>query len=473
MTRQLAAVLLLLLPTVACRSQASGAPRPIVLITIDTLRADHLGLYGGTGLATPHMDRIGREGAVVRTAYAPFGRTTQSVGTILTGLHPLRHGAFGLSHALPESVETVTERLRASGYATAAFVTNVHLRRGQGFEQGFSLFSNAPERWERDSAFAITREGLAWLSQRAADEPFFLWLHYLDPHWAYAPDPEWARRADTDWSGGFDLFERVRSRQLAKGEIIFSADEVLTAREIEHARRLYAAEVAQTDAAIGELVAGLEQLGLLERVILLLTADHGEALGDHRYWFAHGEMLYDDTLWVPLLIRAPGLVPAGTELIGTALLEDVAPTLLELATGQDARGPHDGQSLADELGAGGRVRLGERTALHLTDHDFLHDENPRRYLPGLEGRWWAIRQGDWKLIRVPRGEGLAPEEELYNLALDPKERDDRLAHEPQIAARLRRELDRQQASFGRVEAADEAEVDEQLLDALRRLGYLN
>lgn len=352
-------------------------PRPVLFVTVDALRADRVGAYGSRGLPTPAIDRFAREGALVEGAVAPMGRTTQAVGTLLTGLHPLAHGADGLGMTLPAGPPTLAERFRAAGYDTAAFASNVFLRPGLGFERGFGVFSNPKQRWDGDSAAALTDEALAWLRRAAqGDRPWFLWVHYLDPHWTYEPPAEFGTRADPDWNGPFDFFGRVAASRLSKGQAIFETDRILTAREIEHVQRLYDGEVAATDAAIAALWNGLLSLGLADRVIVVFTADHGESLGEHRYWFAHGEYLYEPSLRVPLLVRAPGIVPAGTRVTGTVPTQDVAPTLLDLA-GLPPFEAADGRSLAALLRAGGRQGAPPATTVHVADHILVHPENPR------------------------------------------------------------------------------------------------
>lgn len=429
-----------LLVTVSFFAAACLADPPphVVLITVDTLRADHCGAYGRPPLPTPAFDRIAAAGAVVERAYAPFGRTTQSLGSILTGLHPLRHGADGLGMPLPAENMTLAERFAAHGYRRGAFVSNLWIQPGRGFEQGFELFSNPPPRWERDSAPEITAEALAWARDaERSGEPIFLWVHYLDPHWPYEPPEPWAKRADPDWNGSFDLFQQIGDRRAddhpdapTKGDVIFAADRLLTPREIEHVRRLYAAEVAATDAAVGTLLDGLQQAGILDDAVVVFTADHGESLGEHRYWFAHGEYLYDETLRVPLFVQAPG-VPPGSRLAGNALSMDIYPTLLALA-GLPPATAIDGVDLSGALRGAAPGPPADRLSLHLSDHVLVRDENPRTRVPGRAGRWCAARAGAEKLIEIPQADG-SRSREFYDLASDPAEQRDRSGESPDVA----------------------------------------
>ncbi len=460
-------VLTALLATCSCRGPATGRV-PVILVTIDTLRLDRVGLHGAK-LPTPAIDRIGREGAVADYAVAPFGRTTQSIGSIFTGLHPLHHGADGLGMSLPAEAVTLAEILAQRGYETAAFATNVVLAPELAFNQGFRLYSNPRARWEHDCADAITEDALTYVARREfGDKPLFLWLHYLDPHWPYEPRPEYARAAGAPGGDATRIAERVASSQLAWGRLIFDARAALAPAEIETLRRLYDGEVVQTDAALGRLWDGLAKDGLLDDAIVILTSDHGESLGEHDYWFAHGEYIYDSVLRVPLFVRAPG-VRAGTRLSGIVRLEDVMPTILDLA-GLTVPDGLDGRSLAAELRRGGAVAVPARSAVHLADHLLVRNENPRRPVKGREGRWWALREGNLKLIRIPTGTGTWSEE-LYDIASDPGEQHNVVAERAADAARLRGELERAAAALargGRPETAEQPAVDR---DALRSLGY--
>jgi arylsulfatase A-like enzyme len=477
-SRQLAAASLpaLALPCLllgACDGRSAERPL-VVLVTVDTLRADHVWNQTAGEQLAPRMQGFARAGALARDAFVPFGRTTQSVGTILTGRHPLQHGADGLGMALAEDVRTVAEVFAKAGYRTAAFTSNYFLRPGLGFDQGFDLYSCPSSRWEGNSASAITGEALAWLdSQREAEAPLFLWVHYLDPHWTYEPPRALARKFDPDWTEADESELQRRLDQANDGERIFQADRTLRPRDVRHLDRMYKAEVAATDAAIGRLLDGLDRMGLGSRSAVLLTADHGESLGEHRYWFAHGEYLYDATLRVPFAVRAPGLIPRGTELVGPVGLADVAPTLMGLA-GLSGLEDGGGRNLTPLMRRGGRQQVPERSWVHLTDHRLVRDENPRRPVEGRPGRWWAIREGSLKLIQVPVGDDRHAVE-LYDTAEDPAETRDLSETMPRRARELEAVLERRRQALVR---DFETTLDttprpgSEDLEMLRSLGYV-
>src|SRR5262249_20702318 len=246
------------------------------------------------------------EGALLEQLVVPVPRTTQSIASLMTGRVPARHGARGLFDALPATGgPTLAETLRGAGFATAAFASNVFLRPGQGFERGFSLFDNPARRWERNGAAATVPDALDWASRQGAAR-WFLWVHLLDPHWSYEPPPPFDARAGGILPEDVSLYRDVAEGRLPKGDVAFGA--ALTAERAAHFAALYDGEVASTDAAIGTLVDGLRSRGLLDGTLLVVTADHGESLGEHGYRFAHGEVLYEDNVHVPALVRAPGVI---------------------------------------------------------------------------------------------------------------------------------------------------------------------
>jgi arylsulfatase len=310
---------------------ACGRPQPagpdLVLITVDTLRADRLGCYGGRGDLGEAICSVADPGTRFTWAFAAAPITIPSVASILTSTYPSEHGFSQWStDPLREDLKTLAEVLAARGYLTAAFVSNPLLRRARDVERGFHLYDDRMPRRERSRpdyrervARDATEAALDWLG--SARSPWFLWIHYQDPHGPYEPpdapeirDPPGGRRLsvlqhNSGWHGipAYQALPGLRTPQ-------------------SYARR-YDDEIRYLDLHIGRL---LEVLAARERVpIVALTADHGEALGEDGYYFAHGQSVGLDQVRVPLLIRAPGL-PTGVVSRPVSLL-DVAPTLVHLA----------------------------------------------------------------------------------------------------------------------------------------------
>ena len=477
----------LLLAGLFAAAGCGRAPRAsAVLITIDTLRADRLGCYGYARPTSPHIDALARQGMRFERARTTLPRTTQSIASILTGRLPKTHGARGLFARLPEANLTLAEALRQAGYRTAAVVSNTFLRPGQGFEQGFDSYDNPESRWDADSAGAVTDAAIAWLGRAPQDRPFFLWVHYLDPHWRYEPDPSWAHLFDASFSEPFTVYQDLDARRYTKGRLIF--DPPLTARQEDHVRALYDGEIAQTDAAVGRLLERLDRLA--SPLLVVLTSDHGESLGEHGYHFAHGEYLYEEGLRVPLLVRFPGAVAAGTTNDGMALNIDVAPTIVALL-GVDRLQGVEGRPLLVPAAASAppgasppaRFMAAEGRPFSWAESDFqlIHPENPRFFIRGPRGRWSSACDGRYKLIHipVPGGEML----ELYDLRDDPGEARNRI-DDPALAEvrqRLLHEVTRfadYGTGAGDVAAPRDGETrpgtlspDEE--ERLRSLGYIN
>ena len=305
---------------------ACSRPSPqadIVLVTVDTLRADRLGLYGyGRGL-TPQLDRWFADGLVHERAYAAAASTSPSVATLLTGLYPSEHHVRLLYQSVPADVRIVTEEL-PDAYQTAAVVSNVVLtRQAFGVADRFDHYDDVLDEKEsgRDvyerKAERTTDAAAAWLRHADPARPLFLWVHYIDPHGPYlAPEP---------WRGS------LRHR----GSLPVQAERILAymrlpgvADALDYVDR-YDEEVAYVDANVGRLLEALEKERGLERTLVAFTADHGETLTERRLWFRHGWHVYDEVVRVPLLLRGPGVEPGRSAVPVSGV--DVAPTLLRHA----------------------------------------------------------------------------------------------------------------------------------------------
>src|SRR5258706_3977742 len=263
-------------------SCAPHAPRPnVLLVTIDTLRADRLGCYGYGRTTSPHIDRLAEQGALFENAYTPLPRTTQAVASILTGRYPKSHGAVGLFNSFSPANETLAEILKARGYTTAAFTSNNFLRAGKGFDQGFDVYDNPASGWVEDSASSVSGRALQWLRGRPTGSPFLLWVHYLDPHWTYRPVAPFDSAFDPGFEGPFTLYDDLDAHRLTKGEVIFRNR--LTPRQADHVRALYDGEIAQVDAALAPLLEAASRPEL-QPLLVVLTSDHGESHGETGYY---------------------------------------------------------------------------------------------------------------------------------------------------------------------------------------------
>ncbi len=306
---------------VACGPAGEGSPPPRVLVvTIDTLRADHVSAYGGS-VPTPGIDGIGAAGALFLDAGTPTPSTGPAHASLWTGLHPWRHGVLDNAVPLGPDIPTVAELARAAGIATGAVVSSYILAPRFGFARGFETFHFEPSQhytwrgrdheafWTR--AAATTDAALDWLRDHRRDA-FLLWVHYFDPHAPYTPPPG---------------FERPRDERVSlDGKLLPPG--VPTFAHLTDMIRGYRGDVAYTDAELSRLLAGLRSLDLFDSTAIVVTSDHGEGLGDHGL-LEHGANLFEELVRIPLVVRGPGIAQ-GQRLSGPAQLEDLAPTVLEL-----------------------------------------------------------------------------------------------------------------------------------------------
>jgi arylsulfatase A-like enzyme len=429
-------------------------PPNVLLVSVDTLRADALGSYGGP-LPTPSFDRLAREGVVFERAFAPTPATAASHATLFTGQEPQRHGLLRNGESLDAAATTLAERLAAAGWQTAAFVSSFVLDPRFGFGQGFAHYdATLPESgatmgkgkpypgafWaaERFGGFdrratATTDAARRWIE--TAPEPFFAFVHYFDPHAPYLPPPVFADRAD------------AATPSLVNRRVPGIEPDVL-ARLI----RRYWGEVLYTDDALAAL---LDVASRRERpTLVVVTADHGEGLGQHE-WLEHAVHLYEEQLHVPLILHGlPGLA-AGRRVATPVALADVAPTLLELL-GVPNGDAIDGRSLAAAARGGpepeARPLFGVR---RLVSEDVAWDR-------GVE---LSVRDERWKYIWDSEAAA-----ELYDLSTDPGELRDVAAERGEVAAELRARLERHVAALPALR--DAAPLSDETREALRALGYV-
>lgn len=440
--------------------------RSLLLITIDTLRADHLSCYGYARRTTPRLDALASSGARFERCLTPIPRTTQSLASLMTAKYPTEHGVLDLNRASPHGTlaaehDTLAERFRDGGFATGAAVVLPFMVDGQGLDQGFGSYQLIPG---EARANKVTDAALAWITKHK-DEPFAFWAHYRDPHAPYYPPKPW-NDAFTAWDGDGPLRDyyhywpvtpdqrpvggRLTDAMRAGKELRKYGTERIPPAEVERAIGLYDGDIAWTDAEIGRLLDGLAKLGLDDDVLVVVTADHGESLGEHDYWFDHGEFVYDTCLRVPLIVRGPGVeTTVVTEQVGTI---DVAPTLLD-SFDLPALDAVSGRSFDAAL-AGKPIPT--RPLLAESGEPLFAGSNPRfRGFPELEPsafdrlRAWCLPNGD-KLIVDPLFDGPYAAT-LFQTSSDPRETVDR-AEDPDVAPRLR-------AAIAAMRAVDAAAIE--------------
>ena len=423
---------------------ACSAPRPqqsVLLITIDTLRPDHLSSYGYPRVTSPAIDALAASGLLFEEARSHAPVTAPSHASILSGDLPAWHQVLTNGDMLNPRVETLAHWLGAAGFETAAFVSNAAIGRPLHFDQGFGDFDDVlPEREanrpqpERIAEHTVDA-ALAWLGAHHAKR-FFCWVHLEDPHGPYTPPAEHAAPFLAAAAGLPVVDLPILTNQSGLGGIPqYQALAGETNRERYVAR--YDGEIHYMDQQVGRLLRALEGWGV--ELLVVLTADHGEALGEHGYYFAHGHGVTEDQIRVPLIIRGRG-VPAGERSRRPVDHLDIAPTLLAL-TGVAATRVLPGRNLL---------------ASSEESHSTVSQGFPNQASITVDGA---------KLVRRPGGEA------LFDLRGDPGELRDVAAAEPDLRQRLGRlleaELARRRPSWQRTSAFGPA-----LLDQLRRLGYV-
>ena len=449
----LIAVLGILILLAGCRRGRMN----VVVIVIDTLRQDHLALYGYERENAPFLSRLGERG-VVLDGLSTTSWTKPATASLLTGLHPLRHQTFGRTDSLPDEVATLAEILKAHGYQTSGISANGHISSEFGFEQGFDqlrLVAGLPPD-DHASSDTVNRILLPAVSKLVA--PFFLYVHYIDPHYPYAPDRAW---------NGEPLDSRLASRRDLtfrdfRPSLVLERDPQLVRDAID----LYDGEIRKVDGAIEALFRQLDQLGNLENTLFIITSDHGEEFQDHGM-MSHGQTLYEEVTRVPLIFYSPRVAKPGAR-EGTAILEDVVPTILDVlgieATSAEGRPvPFDGVSLAAVL-AGRSMSLAERSILlHL---DYIE---PTPVNEGIGRTALGYIDGGRKLLLTK----FPFRKEIFDLSADPGEQRN-IAPSVADASRLTEGMMELYRGLARSPIRRRiAEIDEAMKESLRALGYLS
>ena len=505
---------------VDCSPRDGGGRANVVLVTIDTLRADHVGCYGSTTVRTPHLDRLAAEGVQFVEARAQAPVTVPSHLSILSSLSLAEHGVLHNAGTPPRPVAILPGLFVEAGYRTAAFVSAKHL----GPEGPLASLFHGLERYSAPQQISVPFRAaetntrfFRWL-RGACRQPFFAWLHYWDPHMPYVPPAPYDRAyyagdpRDPRHGGAIDpplgwfLYDLGGVRALLKQhagdvrdlkrELGLSsrgvrrlvihragldgrgsdpglrarvadlggairrglpyrrdlADWLTGVRDPRFPASQYAGEVSYVDQEIGALRAEIERLGLASRTILLVTADHGESLGEHGVWFDHAG-LYEQSLRVPLIVWAPGHVSAARRTDPATGL-DVAPTLLRLA-GLDVPPAMRGRDLFGPAPAAGAVVAeGARATQAML----------------IDGRWKLIRtlQTFYYTDAFARDAGTL---ELYDVRSDREERDDVAAREPAVVARLAAALEAWREAHATPAPVVPASIPPERVRDLRALGY--
>lgn len=427
----------------------TGVPPPtgtpdVILVTLDTTRADHLSTYGYERQTSPSLSRLAGDGVLYETARSPAAWTLPGHASIMTGLYPHSHGAHltggwlegesidgrrNVAHPLAASYQTLAETLRDRGYRTAGFVANFsYLYRDYGLAQGFGLYDDAPGLLLRAeppivrvirllrpafcvkpyrTAREINAAALAWLDAAGRDRPAFLFLNYMEPHQPWVAEPPhdaWARAVPGAWT-------------LARRNLYTHAVRPVPPDTVRFVRGSYDGQIAAMDAALGELLDALTARGRYEDALVIVTADHGELLGEHSEMGHMGRTLYEPLLHVPLVVKRPGAGRPRGVVRHPVQLVDLLPTIVQLTGAQLPPGVEGAG-----LDAGTRPVYAEEgiNPFLVADYGAFYDRAMR-----------VVYDGDYKLLSTSRGERM-----LFDLAHDPAEEHDLAAAQPERLAHL-------------------------------------
>jgi choline-sulfatase len=436
----------------------------IVLITIDTLRADHCSVYGYGLRTTPRLEKLAREGARVRTAYVPLPSTGPAHASLFTSRYPLAHQVLKNGHVLAAEYPVLAEVLAGAGYRTAAFVSSFVLDDRFGYGQGFESYDDdfrgadssyrSMKSWEGFEvpgefdrrANETTERAISWLRENGRRGSFFLWIHYMDPHEPYDPPEPWRKK----------YVEPTMGR-----------------RNLRRAVALYDAEIAFTDGEVGRLLDALDDTSPPEATLVVVTADHGEELVEHGF-MGHGAPLYEETLRVPLLVRWSERIPAGSVIQGPVEIVDVMPTILGLAGISPGELFLQGRDLTAALTAGAVLDPEHRVFFQRRLYE--RKRVPSFAVEGVvfgrslhvKGGKYGVRQGNWKYVEAP----MEKSRELYDLSSDPAERTNLLSRHPELARELAGQLEAWRNRQDGLALAPGQQASEEDLERLRSLGYV-
>jgi arylsulfatase A-like enzyme len=437
----------------ACGSSTKADLPNVVLITIDTLRSDHCSCYGYPRETTPRLDALAKEGARFEVVYSPIPTTGPCHASLFSSLYPLVHGVTKNGFVLDDSVTTLAEVLKRRGYSTAALVSSYPLNKKFGCAQGFEFydddFSEADpsvkqKKWEGMDlkgekfdrrADDTTNRAIAWLKAHSGEGPFFLWVHYFDPHQPFDPPEPYAS--------------------------LFPADPALN-KESGFDTRPYDAEIRFADHEMGKLLDVLESCSPGKKTLITVTSDHGEGLTQHDH-MGHGLYIYEEAVRVPLVFRWTGRIPPGQTLKTPAEITDLMPTILSLLDLPFDRGRLQGRDLGPYLLQNAPSPPDRCIFLQRRFY-----ESKKHGKVNVVGNKFGIREGKWKLILAKEEESV----ELYDLEADPGERTNQADGQVVQRQKLIERLLSMQTALEKMALSKKQHISEEDNERFKTLGYI-
>ncbi len=463
-------------------------PQLIILISLDTLRADHLGLYGHHRPTSPVLDAFAAQGTVFDDASSTSPWTLPAHTSILTGLYPRNHRVLTFDTALPAQVPTLASMLSAAGYQTAAVINSAWLKKERyGVTREFEKYLFVDDTQDRRAPNSwITDQAISWILE-AGSQPLFLFVHYYDVHSDYSSLPEYERLFVTPYAGeadgtGWQLArasfeddylemchenydpERCRIGNLEEYLVVDrNVDKVFfDENDLRHLEELYDAGIRQLDNELGRFFSVLKSEDLLDRSLVIITSDHGEEFMDHGR-MDHFLTMHQEVIRVPLIMRGPE-IPSELRVKTPVSLVDIAPTILSFA-GMTHETALDGLNLAHLL-KGKTPEAFDRRAIFGEASGGLTYE---KMMKGIFPTYRSLRRGKYKIIHDSKQNKWL----LYDLEADPGEEHDLAAKKPELTQRLATEMRQRYLDFDPEPAAhDRVELDADELERLRALGYV-
>jgi arylsulfatase A-like enzyme len=453
-------VALFALALAACgvSTESRGAPN-VVLITLESIRPEHLGCYGYDRPTSPALDALAAESVVYDDAHAVTSWTLASHASLFTGLYPTAHQAVGPVDVLGDDYETLAETLAAAGYATAGFASGPYLRRQHNLHQGFELYDDSFATAAHIQAHGeVTNPGITdaivrYLRDgRDRQRPFLLFAYFWDPHYDYIPPPPNDTRFVPEGSVAVDVTEYGVTRKIHEGT---------PPEQMEYVLAQYDGEIRWTDEHLARIFDALREEGLWDDTVVIVTSDHGQEFFEHGAK-GHKNNLFVESVRVPLLVKHAGNGPRGHDDRLVSLV-DVFPTVVELA-GASSEIPFHGVSLLDAEPPAGREIFFELLSIWYRTGNGRTTETRES--------WYAMRTHDHKLVSVPK----RGKEMLFDVRNDPGERKNTAPQEAELAGSLSRRLTDWQADMKGVaelyRVGGEAALTPEQIERLKSLGYL-
>ncbi len=445
------------------RPETADRPVNVILISLDSLRADHVGCYGYERDTTPTLDRLAKQGIRFADAHSTSSWTLPTHLTMFTSLYQLAHGVTVDTMTLDPLIPTLGTVFEKEGYATAGFVSAPYTAATYGYNRGMDVYEDLSEAYgHRDEARSavvapeITKRGIEWMEKHAG-EPFFMFLHYFDIHYDYTSPPPFDTMFDPHYDGPMDGRYFIESKAIHPG---------MPERDLEHILALYDGEIRFTDGYVAKVLDALDRLELVDNTLVMVVSDHGDEFFEHRNK-GHHRSLYDEVLAVPFIVRMPGGKHAGTVVDEPVTLIDIAPTLID-AAGLERPAGMAGVSLLPAIAGDSSVLEGRPIYSEFFDKRGFNLQVARR----LSDR--KLIQHFNRLLH-PR----SPSVELFDLASDPGERNN-VAEQDSDAVRaglteMAGWLEEEWRAYRAIQAASVGGAtlhhDQAMTERLRSLGY--